>query len=491
MTFSSTSKKTQWRLGQVLPVGLGLVAVLTIATAVISFVSARSIAETESEVNRTNVIKSELNELEKVLVDAETGQRGFLYTGRESFLAPYERSLERYDEIMDDLRFQLQGTPEQLSNLEELQDRIDAKYEELGQTIALKQQGQEEQVREIVLSELGKDIMDDIREQLDRMKEIENNFLVERTEQAQQAQSLGQIITIGSSVVVIIAIGGILLFVRSDVVEPIERVASDITASSAQIASAVVEEERIANEQAAAVRETTVTIEQLGRSSLKTAEQAAASANSANEVLSLAKQGDRVVEATLEGMVQVKAKVEDMARQSLQLSDQTARIGRISNVVSELAAQTNMLALNAAVEAVRAGDRGKGFGVVASEIRQLADRSRSSADQINQLVDDINTAIQATLHSSTEGKQTVEEGMKSARSTAETFDRVAKSVQQVVDNSQQIAATVDQQNLAIQQIVTAMNDINQGASQTASSLTQTKAGAQQLNQAAQTLTALV
>ncbi|MGD1717232.1 methyl-accepting chemotaxis protein [Dapis sp. BLCC M172] len=86
-----------------------------------------------------------------------------------------------------------------------------------------------------------------------------------------------------------------------------------------------------------------------------------------------------------------------MAQQITRLSEQTNQIGNISQLVGDLANQTNMLALNAAVEAVRAGEHGKGFGVVASEIRKLADESRKSAEKIYTLVADIQTSINSTV----------------------------------------------------------------------------------------------
>jgi methyl-accepting chemotaxis protein len=146
-----------------------------------------------------------------------------------------------------------------------------------------------------------------------------------------------------------------------------------------------------------------------------------------------------------------------------------------------------MLALNAAVEAVRAGEHGRGFGVVASEIRKLADQSKKSAEKINQLVADIQRAVDLTVRVTDQGNLTVAEGVKIARETAEAFTGVAAAIDRVVASNKEIALTAKQQAVSIQQVLAAMNYISTGAQQAAGGITQTKEGTQKLNQAAQNL----
>ena len=173
------------------------------------------------------------------------------------------------------------------------------------------------------------------------------------------------------------------------------------------------------------------------------------------------------------------------------MSEQTNQIGNISALVSDLASQTNMLALNAAVEAVRAGEHGKGFAVVASEIRKLADESRKSAERINALVADIQTAFNSTVMATEEGTKTVKSGVEIARETADAFSGVSDSVNNVVVNNQQISLNVKQQAIAVRQVVDAMNSLNTAAKETASGLSQTKVGIQKLNEAALELKSLI
>ena len=110
-----------------------------------------------------------------------------------------------------------------------------------------------------------------------------------------------------------------------------------------------------------------------------------------------------------------------------------------SELVADLATQTNMLAINAAVEAARAGEQGKGFAVVAGEIPKLADESKNSADKINHLITDIQTAMKSTVMVKDEGTKKTEEGITLTQGTAVTFTGETDAVNSVFLNSQKIS----------------------------------------------------
>ncbi|MDP8933757.1 MAG: methyl-accepting chemotaxis protein, partial [Cyanobacteriota bacterium] len=147
--------------------------------------------------------------------------------------------------------------------------------------------------------------------------------------------------------------------------------------------------------------------------------------------------------------------------------------------------------INATVEAVRAGEQGKGFGVVATEIRRLADQSKRSAAQINDLINDIQNSINKTVIVTDEGNKTLDNSLKLTEGTAETFNNVANAINSVVLSSQQIYLNTKQQALAIEQVVDAMNVLNKGAAETASGISQSRVGTQTLNKAALNLKSLV
>jgi methyl-accepting chemotaxis protein len=287
---------------------------------------------------------------------------------------------------------------------------------------------------------------------------------------------------------VAIGLGIILSFSLS---KPISSAVNSIVSTAAEMAAMVEQHERVTAQQAAAVNETTATMDELEASFRQSAEQAEVAATRARQALTLTEEGTSAVRQTLEGMSSLKSKVEAVAEQILRLSEQTSQISNITNLVSELANQTNLLALNAAVEAARAGEHGKGFAVVAAEIRKLADQSKKSAERINTLVLDIQNATNSTVMATEEGTKTVEAGTHLTRRTAEVFDGLAESISNVSESSQQTLLNVKQQVAAVRQVVEAMDAINNGSKETATGITQTRIGVQQLNDAAESLQIIV
>ncbi len=271
----------------------------------------------------------------------------------------------------------------------------------------------------------------------------------------------------------------------------LDQFTNSIAQSSDDIASKVENQEKVANEQASSVSQTTSTVDLLGETSRRSAVQAEESAKSANMALSLAETGAKTVDQTREGMESLKERVREIAEQIINLSEQTEQIAGVSELVGDLANQTNMLALNAAVEAARAGEYGKGFGVVAGEIRKLADQSRKSADKINNLVTDVQAAMNSAVMVTDEGKKTAESSIELALGTAESFIGVKEAVNSVFANTSEISNTAKQQAVGIQEILAAVNALNLGAMDTAADMENVKASTIQLKKFTEELKAIV
>ena len=266
---------------------------------------------------------------------------------------------------------------------------------------------------------------------------------------------------------------------------------NNIARSSDDIASKVERQETVANEQASSVSQTTSTVDLLGTTSRRSAAQAEESAKSASTALSLAESGAQTVEQTRVGMESLKERVREIAEQIINLSEQTEQIAGVSELVGDLANQTNMLALNAAVEAARAGEYGRGFGVVAGEIRKLADQSRKSADKINNLVTDVQAAMNSAVMVTDEGKKTAESSIELALDTAESFIGVKDAINSVFANTSEISDAAKQQAVGIQEILAAVNALNLGAMDTAADMEEVKTSTQQLKKSTEELKAIV
>jgi len=300
-----------------------------------------------------------------------------------------------------------------------------------------------------------------------------------------------KIVTALITVVSLAAVLSLGIFRSRQLVEMIKQLINNISTSSQQIYSTLEQQERLASQQAASVSETTTTMDELEASCRHSSEQALAAADAARYALEITESGSGAVGETKEGMYVLEQKVDAIAEKIVRLSQQAEQIGSISELVSDLANQTNMLALNSSVEAVRAGEHGKGFTVVANEIRKLSDQSQKSAEKIGLLVSDIQKAISTTVMVTEEGTKTVAAGVKIAEKTDHAFSGVAEAVNKVVFNNQQISLNLKQQLDAMEQVVEAMESINKGSKETAAGINQTKTGTQQLKDAAFALEEIV
>jgi methyl-accepting chemotaxis protein len=288
-----------------------------------------------------------------------------------------------------------------------------------------------------------------------------------------------------------LSVFGLIVFASRQIALTLDKFTNNITQSSDEIASKVERQETVANEQAGSVSQTTSTVDLLGETSRRSAVQAEESAKSASTALSLAETGAETVEQTRVGMESLKERVREIAEQIINLSEQTEQIAGVSELVGDLANQTNMLALNAAVEAARAGEYGKGFGVVAGEIRKLADQSRKSADKIKNLVTDVQAAMNSAVMVTDEGKKTAESSIELALGTAESFIGVKDAINNVFANTSQISEAAKQQAVGIQEILAAVNALNLGAMDTAADMGDVKVSTVQLKKSAEELRAIV
>jgi methyl-accepting chemotaxis protein len=201
----------------------------------------------------------------------------------------------------------------------------------------------------------------------------------------------------------------------------------------------------------------------LNQFSRQVAEQATSVNREAQQAMSQTQTGLQALNRGLEVVEQLNRVVSEIAQHADRLEESTRRIGTVAALASELANQTNMLALNAAVEAVRAGEYGRGFSVIATEIRKLADRSRQAAENINELLEEIHAALKVTVNSSDRGTQMVKTNVEIGGEMSTALNRVRPAIEAVVASSEQISQSTQEQSNAIAQVVEAINAMDEGS----------------------------
>ncbi|HEY9616810.1 MAG TPA: methyl-accepting chemotaxis protein [Microcoleaceae cyanobacterium] len=484
------SQTKGWKLRYWIIVGYCVPIILTALSSLFVFSCVQTVREKSAELQHSSEVNQKVHDLETDVQARSRATRGYLLQKANASLEVYREAKKHLEETLSTLSELIQD-PQQKQSLRQLLPLLQDLETIDRQLFTLVDQGKTTQAIERWKAMNERERMGAISKILETMVAREAE-IVHRGEVAGQ-KALDQllaavVLTTVTSIAVAIVLG---TWIIRKIIQQINQSASIVASSTNEIAVSVEQQERTANQQAVSVNETTTTMDELGASSRQSAEQAEAAAAGARQALTLADSGNKAVDRSINGMATLRQKVGAIAEQILRLSEQTSQIGSISGLVSDLANQTNMLALNAAVEAVRAGEHGKGFAVVAGEIRKLADQSKKSAEKINLLVADIQTAINSTVMVTDEGTKTVEEGVQIAQQTAESFSGVTDAVNNVVLNSQQISLNVKQQAIAIQQVVDAMNTLNVAAQETANGISQVRIGTQRLNDAASDLKAIV
>lgn len=481
---------TRWKLRHWIILGYAVPVITLVLSATGTVAGVQRVKNEAENLKISQAINDRINIMDVNLQILSRTTRGYLLEKDPVSLETFQAATEGYLQTIEELR-SLIRSDEQLENLNLLEEKV-AQFQQMEQElIDLVNVGRAEDAIAQWRADDGRSQVEEITLLTEQMQELEHQIIDEDTQRQEVALNQLQFLVVFSAFISVLLSIGIGYWMISRTSRRMNEAAALIASSSSEIAASVEQQERTTVQQATSVNETTTTMEELGASSRQSAEQAEVAAMGAQQALSLAERGNSAVNRTLQGMDTLQVKVTAISDQILRLSEQTSQIGNISGLVSDLANQTNMLALNAAVEAVRAGEHGKGFAVVSSEIRKLADQSRKSAEKINGLVNDIQTAINSTVMVTDEGTKTVAEGVQIAEETANVFIGVSDAVNNVVLSSQQISLNVQQQATAVEQVVSAMTSLNQAARETASGISQVKIGTQRLNEAANDLKVMV
>lgn len=192
-------------------------------------------------------------------------------------------------------------------------------------------------------------------------------------------------------------------------------------------------------EQTESVGQAKEIVTQVATATQSVADNAAAGTEGAKAADEAAENGLRVVQETVEGMNRISTAVESVSTQVTGLGEQSAEIGKIVAVIDDIAAQTNLLALNAAIEAARAGEQGRGFAVVADEVRQLAERVTQATTEIAGLIEGVQTSVEQSVKATATGSELVEQGSELANQAGTALEQIIESVTEVTSQISAIA----------------------------------------------------
>jgi len=249
--------------------------------------------------------------------------------------------------------------------------------------------------------------------------------------------------------------------------------ANEILIASEEMSTGAVQQDQEITNTSSAVEELTVSMKQVSNN-------AEASAEAARRALDAAEQGNRSVRDTLEGMQRIRSSVQATAKRIKALGDRSLEISDIVNVINDITEQTNLLALNAAIEAARAGEAGRGFAVVADEVRKLAEHSRNATKDIAALIKAIQAETNDAVVVMEEGTKEVEIGARLADQAGKALDAISTVVRQSAELVQEISLASKQQVRGTEGVANAMQIISNITRQTSQGTRGTVATVSQL-----------
>jgi methyl-accepting chemotaxis protein len=207
--------------------------------------------------------------------------------------------------------------------------------------------------------------------------------------------------------------------------------------------------------------------------------QAAESSNLASHT---AQNGANVVRDTVEGMTRIAAKVRSSASAVEQLGVRSDQIGEIVATIEDIADQTNLLALNAAIEAARAGEQGRGFAVVADEVRALAERTTKATREIGEMIKSIQKDTRLAVSAMEEGVKEVESGTAGAASSGQALEAILLQINDVTGQINQIATAAEEQTATTREITNNIQNISDTVKMSARSSEEISIASSQLSQ---------
>jgi methyl-accepting chemotaxis protein len=250
---------------------------------------------------------------------------------------------------------------------------------------------------------------------------------------------------------------------------------SEIMATTAQVASG-------ASETATAVSQTTTTVEEVKQTVLVSSQKAHQVSEEAQRTAEVSRSGRQAVEEVVDGMNRIREQTAATADSIARLSEQSLAIGEMIALVNDLAEQSNVLAVNAAIEAAKAGEYGKGFSVVAQEIKSLAEQSKEAAGQVRAMLGDIQKATGAAVKATEINARVVEDGARQSVEAGHAIHAMEDSITQSAQAAIQIAASSQQQLVGMDQVAQAMNNIRRASAQNLAGTRQAEAAAQGLHE---------
>jgi methyl-accepting chemotaxis protein len=271
------------------------------------------------------------------------------------------------------------------------------------------------------------------------------------------------------------------------IIGEINTTTSSLASSSEELSATSEDMSKGVHELSHQTEQVVTAVTEVSQTIMDMAKNASSAAEGGKNAADIASQGKKIVDMTAGDMVILAKTVQEAATTIEELGRSSSQIGEIVEVINGIADQTNLLALNAAIEAARAGEQGRGFAVVADEVRKLAERTAQATKDIAQRIASIQTAAGESVDAMKRGSDEVDKGVRLAKEASASLDSIVLTATNAMDMVQRIAAATEQQSAATEEVSQNMEHIAGITNQSSASTEQIKVSAAELAKLASNL----
>jgi len=468
-----------WTFRQKVALGFGAMVALAITIGAIGIYALHAVTTSKDRVMAVNV--QNLIDARSLLAGVEqrsAAGRAFILTGEDKFLATMTAARSEIDATLGRLKMRVY-TDEGRRLVDEIERARTANQVALDGVV---EERRNSPPLETIIRLFDKQVP--TREALDKSLAAfvarEERLLEEGRQEAAATASFAITLLIAAVLAAVALAAAIAVVLTRTLARQIGAAVHHVRSSSTELQTAANQQAAGAKEHATGMNEISTTISELLATSRQIAESAQRVAHIAEDTAGAARAGDQTVQKSQESVSGVKRQVDLIVTHMLDLGRKSQQIGNILEIVNELAEQTNILAINASIEAAGANDAGRRFGVVADEIRKLADRVGGSTKEIRMLVDEIRSAVNTTVMASESGMKAAETGIREYADVTVSFRQIADLVGTTTEAAREIELSTKQQASAVEQVNVAVAGLARATKESETSSRQTLQTASQL-----------